>query len=78
MEMQTIKFSLPRKTLRRLKLLALRRNLPIPYLVTEAIEKMLAEEIRYQEARIRQIALMKQGFDLGFYKPTSRDEFHKR
>jgi hypothetical protein len=78
MEKQSIKLSLPKSILSELKFLALQRNLSISHLVTEAIEKMLAEETNYQEASTRQIALMKQGFDLGFYKPARRNELHKR
>jgi hypothetical protein len=49
-----------------------------PGLVTDAIEKMLEEETSYENAKKRQIALMRKGFDLGWQKPETRDELHER
>jgi metal-responsive CopG/Arc/MetJ family transcriptional regulator len=78
MKTQNITLSLPQNTLQKLELLAARRNSSISQLLTEAIEKMLAEEASYEEARRRQIALMKKGIDLEFQKPVSRDAVHQR
>lgn len=78
METQNITLSLPKSALRKIKVLAAKRNSSISRLVTDAIEKMLEEETSYEEAKKRQIALMKKGFELGWQKPKSRDELHER
>lgn len=78
METQNITLSLSKSALRKVKLLAVKRRSSISRLVTEAIEKMLVEETNYEEAKNRQIALMKKGFDLGWQKPQHRDELHER
>lgn len=78
METQNITLSLPKNILMKLKILAVQRNSSISRLLTEAIERMLREETSYEEARNRQIALMKKGFDIGFNKPFSRNNIHER
>lgn len=78
METQNITLSLPKSVLRKVKLLAVKRNSSISRLVTDAIEKMLSEETNYEGAKIRQIAMMKKGFDLSWQKPKSREELHER
>jgi predicted transcriptional regulator len=78
LDIQNITLSLPKNILRKLKILAVQRNSSISRLLTEAIERMLAEETSYEEARNRQIALMKKGVNLGFHKPASRDGVYER
>jgi hypothetical protein len=48
--------------------------------LTQEIEKWVDRELRYEQARERQIALMEKGIDLGFQKdkPYSRDSLHER
>jgi Arc/MetJ-type ribon-helix-helix transcriptional regulator len=78
METQNITLSLPKQTLRKVKLLAVRRRSSVSRLLTGAVEKMIEEETDYAAARKRQTALLEQGFQLGFRKPASRDELHDR
>jgi metal-responsive CopG/Arc/MetJ family transcriptional regulator len=78
METQNITLSIPKSALRKVKLLAAKRNSSISRLVTDAIEKMLEEETSYEDAKKRQIALMRKGFGLGWQKPKNRDELHER
>jgi len=78
MKTQNITLSLPQNTLQKLELFAARRNSSVSRLLTEAIERMLADETDYEEARRRQIALMKKGIDLEFQKPVSRDTIYQR
>jgi hypothetical protein len=61
-----------------MKILAARRQSSISRLLTQAAENMLAEETEYEAARKRQTRLLEDGFNLGFRKPTSRDELHER
>jgi predicted transcriptional regulator len=78
MDTQNITLSLPKSVLRRIKILAARRQSSVSRLLTQAAEDMLAEETEYEAARKRQTRLMEKGFNLGFRKPTSRDELHDR
>jgi hypothetical protein len=78
MEMQNITLSLPKKTLRKIKLIAVQRETSVSKLVTDYIEKIAGEDDEYIKARDRQLAWLEKGFKLGFEKPVSRDELHDR
>jgi hypothetical protein len=78
MEMQNITLSLPKSTLRKIKLIAVQRETSVSKLVTEQLEKIASENSEYIQARDRQLAILEKGFDLGFEKPTSRDELYDR
>ncbi len=78
MEMQNITLSLPKPTLRKVKMLAVERQASVSRLLTQAIEQMLEDETDYEKARKRQVTLLEKGFRLGFRKPASRDEIHER
>jgi hypothetical protein len=78
MEMQNITLSLPKKTLRKIKLIAVQRETSVSKLVTDYIEKITSEDDEYIKARDRQLAWLEKGFNLGFEKPASRDELHDR
>lgn len=80
MEMQNITLSLPKSTLRKIKLIAVQRETSISKLVTEQLEKIASENIEYTQARDRQLAILEKGFDLGYgdSKLPSRDELYER
>lgn len=80
METQNITLSIPKSTLRKVKLVAVRRETSISKLMAEAMEKIASEDESYIQARDRQLALLEKGFDLGFgdSKLPSRDELHER
>lgn len=78
METQNITLALPKTTLQKIKLLAVKRRSSVSKLLTDALEKIVDEESGYEEARKRQLKWMETGFDLGFQKPASRDETHER
>ncbi len=80
MEMQNITLSVPKSTLRKIKLVAAKRETSISKLMTDAMEKLASEDESYIQARDRQLALLEKGFDLGFgdSKLPSRDELHER
>jgi hypothetical protein len=78
MEKQNITLSLPKPVLRKIKILAVQRQLSVSRLLTQAVEKMLEEGTEYESARKRQAAILEKGFKLGFRKPASRDELHER
>jgi predicted transcriptional regulator len=78
MEMQNITLSIPKSTLRRVKILAVQRQSSVSRLLTNALEKLLEEETDYLTAHKRQTLWMNKGFNMGFHKPASRDELHER
>ncbi|HRQ41385.1 MAG TPA: CopG family transcriptional regulator [Chloroflexota bacterium] len=80
MEKQNVTLSLPKETLRKAKLLAVERNTSLSSLLVEIIEEIVAKADAYEIAKERQLALMKQGFNLGTEgKATwTRDELHER
>ena len=80
MEMQNITLSLPKSTLRKIKLIAVQRETSVSKLMTELVEKAVSDDDAYIKARDRQLALLEKGFDLGFgdSKLPSRDELHDR
>jgi hypothetical protein len=63
-----------------LKRLASEKSLSLNDFLTQEIEKWADRELRYQQAKERQIALVKKSIDLGFQndEPPSRDSLHER
>lgn len=80
METQNITLSLPRRLLRRLKVVAARRETSVSRLIAGMIEEVVSREDEYDEARRRAVARMKRGWDLGTEGrvAVSRDELHER
>jgi len=80
METQNITLSLPKKVLRKVKLLAVERETSISGLLTQVLEEMVDKETGYANARQRQIQWLERGFDLGLNndKPSRREELHER
>jgi hypothetical protein len=80
METQNVTLSVRKDILRKAKLIAVRRGTSLSRLLTEALETMVNEEDGYEQARRRQLELMRRGLDLGTYgkPPASRNELHER
>lgn len=80
MEMQNITLSLPRDVLLKVKLLAVQRGTSISRLLTNELERLVAQEELYARAMQRHMQLMEQGIDMGTQGQihTSRDELHER
>ena len=80
METQNITLSLPKRTLRKIKILAVQRQTSVSKLLIQALEAMVAEETGYNEARKRQKLLMQKGFSLGFeeLQTSNREDLHER
>jgi hypothetical protein len=78
--MSEINISLSSKNIQILKRLASEKDLLLNDFLTQEIEKWADRELRYEQAKERQIALMKKGIDLGFQsdEPPSRDSLHER
>ena len=72
MERQNITLALPKALLKRVK--------SISQLLKETLEKRLRTETNFKSAKRRQLALLKQGFDLGTKgrMNTTRETLHER
>jgi hypothetical protein len=64
--------------LREVRIMAATQGTSISALLTERLEKMVRERKAYEGARRRALARLKQGFDLRWTPPRSRDELHER
>jgi hypothetical protein len=75
---QNITVRLNRRTLRKAKILAAKRNTSISGLLAEQIEALVGEDDAYERAQRRALALLEQGFHLGGRIEATRDEWHER
>jgi hypothetical protein len=75
---QNITVRLNRRTLRKAKILAAKRNTSISGLLAEQIEALVGEDDAYEQAQRRALALLEQGFHLGGRIEATRDEWHER
>jgi hypothetical protein len=80
METQNITLSLPKETLLKVKLLAVRRQTSVSGLLTQTLEGLVRQEDAYVHARQRHLQWLEQGADLGTGGQilTDRDELHER
>ena len=75
---QNITVCLDRRTLRKAKVLAAKRNTSISGLLADQIESLVGEDNAYEQAQRRALALLDQGFHLGGRIESTRDEWHER
>lgn len=80
MEMQNITLSLPRETLMKVKLLAVRQGTSVSGLIRNELERLAAQEDAYLQARQRHLRLLDEAIDLGTggHIRATRDELHER
>jgi hypothetical protein len=75
---QNITIRLDRRTLRRAKVLAAKRNTSISGLLAQQIESLVGEDDAYELVQRRALALLDRGFHLGGHIEATRDEWHER
>jgi hypothetical protein len=75
---QNITVRLDRRTLRKAKVLAAKRNTSISALLAAQIETLVGEDDAYEQAHRRALALLEQGLSLGGKIELTRDEWHDR
>jgi hypothetical protein len=75
---QNITVRLDRRTLRKAKVLAARRNTSISGLLAQQIETLVGEDDAYDQAQRRALAILDKGFRLGGRIESTRDEWHER
>jgi hypothetical protein len=80
MENQNVTLSIPRSLLKQAKVLAASQDKSLSQLLRESLEEKVREKADYQQARKRQLRLLRQGFDMGTAGELkiSRDELHVR
>ena len=75
---QNITVRLDRRTLRKAKVLAAKRNTSISGLLAAQIETLVGEDDAYEQAHRRALALLEHGLSLGGKTGSARDEWHDR
>jgi predicted transcriptional regulator len=73
-----ITLKVDRDLLRRARVLAAEKDTSVSALVSEQLEKVVREREGYEQAKQHALAVMKRGFNLGYKRPSSRDELHER
>jgi hypothetical protein len=64
--------------LREVRILAAEQGTSISALLSARLQKIVDEKKAYDVARRRAIARLREGYDLGWKRPKSRDELHER
>jgi hypothetical protein len=64
--------------LREIRILAAQEGNSISGLLAEKLEEIIRERKGYARAQRRALARLRQGADLGWVPPASRDELHER
>jgi hypothetical protein len=64
--------------LREARVLAAREGTSISALLAGRLEQMVRESKVYEQAHRRARTRLRQGFDLGWKRPSARDELHER
>lgn len=80
MERQNITLSLPKDTLLKVKLIAVKRRTSVSGLLTQTLEMLVEHEDSYAHARRRHLQWLERGADLGTagHVSVGRDELHER
>jgi hypothetical protein len=77
-EKQNVTISLSRQVLKKVKILAARRETSISGLLAQEIEFLVGDEEAYERAERQARALLDKGFHLGGTIRAGRDEWHER
>ncbi len=73
-----ITLKLDTELLRSIKVVAAKRRTSVSALLSEKLADMVRQDDTYDESMKESIALMNEGWKLGWKKPKSRDELHER
>jgi hypothetical protein len=77
---QNVTLAIPKNILRKAKILAIQKNTSLSGLLTQTLTDLVAHQEAYEQARQRNLALLKSGLNLGTQGriPWKREEFHER
>ena len=80
MDKQNITLSIPKDVLQKIKLLAVKKGTSVSGLMTHVLKEIVEEEEGYQDARLRHLALLERGVDLGTKGSSewTREDLHAR
>lgn len=80
MKYQNITLSLPKETLMKVKLIAVKKNISVSKLLSKQLQDFVEKHEEYEKAKKRQIYLMNSGFDMQVKEKFSwrREELHDR
>jgi hypothetical protein len=73
-----ITLKLDTSLLREMRVLAAEEGTSISALLAAKLEQIIRERKAYDRAKKRALARLREGFDLQWSRPTSRDELHDR
>lgn len=77
---QNVTLAIPKDILRKAKILAVQKNTSLSGLLTQTLADLVANQDAYDQARQRNLTLLKTGFNLGTHGQIAwkRDELHER
>jgi len=75
---QNVTISLSRQVLKKVKILAARRETSISGLLAQEIEFLVGDEEAYERSERQAMALLRKGFHMGGIIRAGRDEMHER
>ena len=75
---RNITLKLDRDLLREIRILAAEEDTSISELIAAKFRQEISEKKGGQKAKMRVLARMRRGYDLGFTPPASRDELYER
>jgi hypothetical protein len=80
METQNVTLALSKKVLRKVKILAIKKNTSLSGLLTQTLEELVLHEDTYDEAKQRNLEMLKHGFDFGTHGRINwkREDLHER
>jgi predicted transcriptional regulator len=76
---QNVTLAIPKNILRKAKILAVQKNTSLSRLLTQTLADLVNHQEAYEQARQRNLALLKQGFNLGTQEQTAwkREDLHE-
>jgi hypothetical protein len=79
-KIQNVTLSIPKDILRKAKILAVNRNTSLSGLLTQTLTDLVAHQEAYEQARQHNLAMLKNGFNLGTkgHINWKREELHER
>ena len=75
---QNITLSLDRDVLKKVKVLAAKKDVSVTRLLAEELTKIVHEDDQYESSKRRALARLEKGFHLGGLTFTTRDELHEQ
>jgi hypothetical protein len=77
---QNVTLAIPKDILRKAKILAVQKNTSLSGLLTRTLVDLVVREEDYEQARRRNLAMLKNGFDFGTQGKITwkREELHER